>query len=39
MGVEKVGPTHCSGYDAKMIFKENYGISCISIKAGQVFEI
>jgi len=39
MGVEKVGPTHCSGYDAKVIFKESYGDNFISIKAGQVFEI
>ena len=39
MGVEKIGPTHCSGYDAKMIFKESYGDNFISIKAGQVFEI
>ena len=39
IGVEKVGPTHCSGYDAKMIFKENYGDNFISIKAGQVFKV
>ncbi len=39
MGVEKVGPTHCTGYEAQEIFKEGYADNFISIKAGQVFEI
>ena len=39
MGVEKVGPTHCTGYEAQEIFKERYADNFISIKAGQVFEI
>ena len=39
MGVEKVGPTHCTGYEAQLIFKEEYGNNFVSIKAGQVFEI
>ena len=39
MGVEKAGPTHCSGYDAQIIFKQSYGDKFISIKAGQVFEV
>lgn len=38
-GVERVGPTHCTGYDAQMIFKEVYGNNFIEIKAGQVLEI
>lgn len=39
MEVEKVGPTHCTGYDAQEIFKEGYADNFITIKAGQVFEI
>jgi len=39
MEVEKVGPVHCSGYDAKQIFKELYGNEFMSIKAGVKFEI
>lgn len=39
MGVEKVGPTHCTGYEAQMIFQEGYGDNFIFIKAGQVLEI
>jgi len=39
MEVEKVGPTHCTGYEAQEIFKEGYADNFISIKAGQVFEI
>ncbi|MEA3346638.1 MAG: MBL fold metallo-hydrolase [Candidatus Auribacterota bacterium] len=39
IGVEKVGPAHCTGYEAQLIFKEAYGDNFVSIKAGQVFEI
>jgi len=39
MGIEKVGPTHCTGYDAQLIFKEIYKDSFVSIKTGQTFEI
>jgi 7,8-dihydropterin-6-yl-methyl-4-(beta-D-ribofuranosyl)aminobenzene 5'-phosphate synthase len=39
MGIEKVGPAHCSGYDAKLIFKEVYGDAFVPIKAGVKFEI
>ena len=39
IGVEKVGPTHCTGYEAQEIFKQGYADNFISIKAGQVFEI
>ena len=39
MGVDKVGPTHCTGYEAQEIFKKVYADNLISIKAGQVFEI
>ncbi|MCK4917331.1 MAG: MBL fold metallo-hydrolase [Candidatus Omnitrophica bacterium] len=39
MGVEKVGPTHCTGYDAQMIFKEYYGRKFISVKVGQIYNV
>lgn len=39
MGIEKVGPTHCTGYDAQLIFKEIYKDDFIFIKTGQKFEI
>lgn len=39
MGVERIGPTHCSGYDAELIFKEIYKDAFVSIKAGMSFDI
>lgn len=39
IAVEKAGPAHCSGYDAKLIFKEKYGDDFVDIKAGVKFEI
>jgi len=37
--IEKVGPTHCSGYKAQTIFKRNYKDKYIQIAAGKTFEI
>ncbi len=39
MGVEKIGPAHCSGYDAKLIFREVYEDAFVSIRAGVKIEI
>ncbi|MBN3040024.1 MAG: MBL fold metallo-hydrolase [Candidatus Omnitrophica bacterium] len=39
MGVKNVGPTHCTGYEAQMVFKQNYGDNYISVKAGQMFGV
>ena len=39
MGVEKVGPTHCSGRESQKIFKRNYGNNFVPIKAGKILEI
>ena len=39
MGIEKVGPTHCTGYDAQLIFREVYKDDFIFIKTGLTFEI
>lgn len=39
MEIEKAGPTHCSGYDAEMIFKEAYKDDFIIVKTGMTMEI
>jgi 7,8-dihydropterin-6-yl-methyl-4-(beta-D-ribofuranosyl)aminobenzene 5'-phosphate synthase len=37
--VRKVGPTHCTGYEAQRIFKNEYKDNFINIAAGKTFEI
>ena len=39
MGIENVGPTHCTGYQAEKLFKEKYKEAYFSIKVGETFEI
>jgi 7,8-dihydropterin-6-yl-methyl-4-(beta-D-ribofuranosyl)aminobenzene 5'-phosphate synthase len=39
IGVEEVGPTHCSGDEAQIIFKKYYMENYLSIKAGMAFEL
>ncbi|MGA1875140.1 MAG: MBL fold metallo-hydrolase [bacterium] len=39
MGVQKVGPTHCSGYEAQLILKEKYKHGYIPIKVGKTLRI
>jgi 7,8-dihydropterin-6-yl-methyl-4-(beta-D-ribofuranosyl)aminobenzene 5'-phosphate synthase len=39
IGIEKVGPAHCSGYEAIEIFRKLYGDNFLDIKAGKEFEI
>ncbi len=39
MGVEKTGPTHCSGGEAEEIFKKKYGDNFITVKVGQTIEV
>ena len=39
MGVENVGPTHCTGQEAQHIFKNSYADHFLSIMAGQTLEI
>jgi 7,8-dihydropterin-6-yl-methyl-4-(beta-D-ribofuranosyl)aminobenzene 5'-phosphate synthase len=34
-GVEKVGPSHCSGKEARELFQEAYGEDCILVGAGK----
>lgn len=35
MGVEKVGPTHCTGEEARHLFEQSYGRGVLSINAGK----
>ncbi len=37
--VEKVGPTHCTGYEAQRIFENAYKDKFIEISTGKAFEI
>jgi 7,8-dihydropterin-6-yl-methyl-4-(beta-D-ribofuranosyl)aminobenzene 5'-phosphate synthase len=39
LGVENVGPTHCTGEEAKNIFREEFEKNYIEIAAGKVFEV
>lgn len=39
IGVEKVGPAHCTGYEASAIFRKVYGNNFLEIQAGKEFEI
>ena len=39
LGVENVGPAHCSGEVAANMFKKKFGENYIAIAAGKVFEV
>ncbi|MBN2412847.1 MBL fold metallo-hydrolase [candidate division KSB1 bacterium] len=39
MGVEKVGPTHCTGHKAEKVFEKDFGNNYITIEAGKVLDI
>jgi 7,8-dihydropterin-6-yl-methyl-4-(beta-D-ribofuranosyl)aminobenzene 5'-phosphate synthase len=39
MGVRRVGPTHCTGEAAQLLFSESFGADYISIHAGKILEI
>jgi len=39
MGVEKVGPTHCTGKEAENIFRKEYKNDFLSIKVGMVIDL
>lgn len=39
LGVENVGPTHCTGQEAEQLFKNSFTDHFISIMAGQTLEI
>jgi len=38
-GIKKIGPAHCTGFEAEQIFKEAYGNDFLNVKAGAVFEL
>ena len=39
LGVEKCGPTHCTGDRARELFKEAYGDDYIAVGVGKVMRI
>ncbi|MEA3490240.1 MAG: hypothetical protein U9R44_07915 [Candidatus Omnitrophota bacterium] len=39
LGVEKIGPAHCSGEEAADVFRKRFGENYIPIAAGKVFEV
>ena len=39
MEVERVGPTHCTGDEARMLFKEKFGDRFLPVMAGRTIEI
>ena len=39
MKVKKVGPTHCSGKEAEILFKKTYKNNFLNIAAGQTIEV
>ena len=39
MGVCKVGPSHCSGYEAAKLFRDVYGKNFVEIKTGMTIEL
>ncbi len=39
MGVQKIGPTHCTGGNAISVFKELFGDACLSIRAGLTLKL
>jgi 7,8-dihydropterin-6-yl-methyl-4-(beta-D-ribofuranosyl)aminobenzene 5'-phosphate synthase len=38
LGVEKVGPTHCTGEEAIRIFRKKFGDNCVQIGVGTTLE-
>jgi 7,8-dihydropterin-6-yl-methyl-4-(beta-D-ribofuranosyl)aminobenzene 5'-phosphate synthase len=39
LGVQHVGPSHCTGEDAVRIFHESYKERFVNIRAGKTFEV
>jgi 7,8-dihydropterin-6-yl-methyl-4-(beta-D-ribofuranosyl)aminobenzene 5'-phosphate synthase len=39
MGVEKAGPTHCSGEKARRVFSGQYHKNFIAVKAGHIIHL
>ena len=38
-GVEKVGPTHCSGIEARTLFKDEYGKNFLELGTGKIWSL
>ncbi len=39
LGIENVGPTHCTGEKAIEIFQESYKANCIDMQVGKSIEV
>jgi 7,8-dihydropterin-6-yl-methyl-4-(beta-D-ribofuranosyl)aminobenzene 5'-phosphate synthase len=39
LGIEHIGPSHCTGEEAIGIFKESYKTHCIDIQVGKIIEV
>jgi len=39
LGIEHIGPSHCTGEEAIGIFKDSYKTRCIDIKVGKTIEV
>jgi 7,8-dihydropterin-6-yl-methyl-4-(beta-D-ribofuranosyl)aminobenzene 5'-phosphate synthase len=39
LGVERVGPCHCSGDLARRMFKQKYGIGYMNVGVGRLIEL
>ena len=39
MGVLKVWPTHCTGENARVLFRKHFGENCVVIGSGSQFEV
>jgi 7,8-dihydropterin-6-yl-methyl-4-(beta-D-ribofuranosyl)aminobenzene 5'-phosphate synthase len=39
LGIERVGPTHCTGYEAQVVFERAYKENFIKIAAGKTLEV
>jgi 7,8-dihydropterin-6-yl-methyl-4-(beta-D-ribofuranosyl)aminobenzene 5'-phosphate synthase len=39
LGVERVGPTHCTGEDAIRLFRDGYASRFVTVGAGRVLRI
>ena len=39
LGVERVGPTHCTGEEAIRLIQEGYGSGFVAVGAGRVLRV
>ena len=39
LGIKKIAPTHCTGKNARGLFKQEYGNDFIEVRVGQTIEV